>query len=643
MHLASGRIVLSSDAIRFPRSFNYGQNTEFLKLFVMSWLKMLDDSPLSQRGGGKPLKVYYQFLDKLLTEPILDTIKAFAALSDMILQGEYVSGSDSSTRVFYDQMRDTPIFFECVSWINSGDPRVLTYVLSFLRFGKKLSYQDDSLHAVAFRQWLEVEERLRTLVFSEVDLMSLKNIISALLPNYPKDIPIATKFGSGKVSEKEIRDVYDKLGSLSLTSKIRYAYYRDGLSSFSDVGRGPKWAPASTIGSSEISRLRFVEKDITKARSICMEPNIVMLHQQDVLKHLVVALDRGRIRQFVNLADQTRNQKMALHGSMYASLDTIDLSSASDCVHTDLVRNVFPNDYLYYLMATRTSKVLKPDGEVVTVSKFAPMGSAVCFPVQCILFTAITLYAYLAVERDETTGSFTASRQEVVDLIDNLMYKEVGGHTPFKRKYEPPVVYGDDIICDSRVTDEVMLLLDRLGFVVNKAKSFTGSQSFRESCGVYCCEGEDVTPVLFRVSRFKRGRIDSKVYASIISSINNFGDRGYHGLQSFWLSVLKGMALRYPIPFTEDRLAFGIFTRSKHEVPDKFLRWNADWQIYEELVQGIGAIPLRKSKPENLDDYRWSQWWRSRMGNDSTLLSEERLLVRPQETRLAALWARSDK
>lgn len=637
--LDGGRIRISTDTIILPREFDYGVNTDLLKVFVLSYVKFLCDSPL-ELTNPKPAKVYMRFYKRLTTENIRSVIRLFSGYADEILKSEFSSGSDSSTRVFHEFMTDTPIFKEYHQWIMTGRPELLKYVLSFLRFGKKLAYVDKSLDATAFHGWLEVEDRLRTLKFSDEDTASLRTIIAELVGPLHID-HLLPKFGTGNVSEAGVTDVYKKLKHLSTDRKLEYAFFRERPFRGSEEGFDSQRVIRQRGNSLDIARLKFVPKDITKSRSICMEPNAYMYFQQEVHRWMRYTMDHSVISRFVTLNDQTANQQAAIHGSTYLSSDTIDLSSASDSVHAELVRRIFPPDWLFYMFATRSYKVKLLDGEIRQVEKFAPMGSAVCFPTQCIIFTAVCIYAYLAYTHRKTTGSWICTKDDVVFLL-NSIHKARSGSTPFTRLLEPPVVYGDDIIVDSRTTSIVIATLERLGFAVNVDKSFTGSSSFRESCGVYAYEGLDVTPVLFRLPFFRRGDWDAKVYASFIGSINEFRKNGYHAVASFLLSILKDYGFKYPLPFSSNPNAFGLFTLNKHKVNPKFFRFNASWQVNEELVQSIGPRKTKRAKPENLDAYSLDQWWRSRVTGDLPLLLGEGLVIRPQETRLAPTWARCE-
>jgi len=648
---------ISSSELRVSPDIGYGNNDAFIRLFILSYAKFLYDSPLEL--GYKPDHVVKHFLGRLCSTHVRDTIKQYSSWADELLSNEYATGSDSSTRIFHPFFKELPIFRECLEWVKTGRPDLLTYILSFLTFGKKLEYVDEEFNTTAFRGWLEVEERLRTLEFQENDTSSLKNIIELILA--PLDDTIfLPKFGPGRVSEKGVTDVFDKLDLLGFDAKLAYVFETKVNRSYSKSDRPRRFDPLRGV-SIQLSETMFVPKDITKARSIGKEPNAYMYCQQEVHRWMRNCISGGLAGRYIDIADQTQNQLAAIHGSQYLSSDTIDLSSASDSVHVDLVRRVFPRRLLFYMMGTRTSSTKVPYGpSPVRLHKFAPMGSAVCFPTQCILFTAISIYAYIAVHSERTTGDFIVTQQEVSEFIAHHLHRGRSEHTPFtKGKYEPPVVYGDDIICDSRVTDVIISTLNRLGFVVNRSKSFTGSMSFRESCGVYSYLGQDVTPVRFRLPFFE-GEPDAKIFTSFIGGINQMRQHGYNHVASFWLSVMKSWGLRNPLPFKTDEDSFGMFTLNKHRPSERNLRWNADWQVHEERIQGIG--PRRSTKirrctpvverflqqgkiltsrePAFLQAYSYDQWWRSNVRGGSLSPSGKGLRIRPQETGFKAVWSR---
>jgi hypothetical protein len=656
LRLAGGAFRFSTESFTFPPEFGYKRNTTFLKVFVLAYTKFLCDSPL-EKSSPRPLKVYKRFLYRLINNEIGNTIRLFSGYADTVLRDQYVTGADSTTGIFHDFMKDTPVFPEYLAWHRTRNPELLKYLISFLWFGKKIEYDNPELNAAALRKWHEVEDGLQKLKFGEHDLSSLKTIISVLIP---KRLPLNVflpKFGPGRVAERGVVDAIDKLGKLGFNRRLAFAFMRERPGRSRDEGFAEDIIRRIVQGddSSDDARIKDVWKDIRTARTICMEPNGYMYAQQDVWRGMRVAIRRGRINRFVNLDDQTPNQIAALHGSTYLCSDTIDLSSASDSVHVDLVRHTFPRDYWFFMLATRTGKVIRtsPAGDVIIhVKKFAPMGSAICFPTQCIIFTAVAIYAYMSAHLGVETGSWTPDRNSVIDFMSTWLHKGRNEFTPFTRRYEPPVIFGDDIITDTRVTDTVISTLSRLGFSVNRSKSFTGSQALRESCGVFGYEGQDVTPVIFRLPSFQKGKFDAKQYAAFIGGINKFSGTGYYHVSSFLLSILREYGFQHPIPFTTDSDCFGIFTKQKKAVKPTSLRWNADWQIYEERQQGIGPRQVRKKDPptaeakealeQQKDAYRMNQWWRSRVSGGTPSSFGKSLTIRPQETRLAMIWARRE-
>ena len=318
---------------------------------------------------------------------------------------------------------------------------------------------DPEFNATAFRGWLEVEDSLSELSFSDHDTGSLATIIEVLLGDIQVDT-LLPKHGSGKVAERDISDIYDKVDNLAVNAKIAYAFHRERPYWTNSMGFGVNYALRHNLVADRPARLKFVPKDITKSRSICMEPSGTMYYQQEVLRWLAVTMKRSHMGRFVAMDDQTRNQIAAVNGSISLASDTLDLSSASDSVSVELVRRAFNKvpRLKFLLLATRTSRAETPRG-VVELKKFAPMGSACCFPVQCIIFTAICMYSYLSYEKGTSTGSWTCSREDVLSIMKNGLTRDHSVAAAYTRRLLPPVVYGDDLIIDHRCYDIVATTL----------------------------------------------------------------------------------------------------------------------------------------------------------------------------------------
>jgi hypothetical protein len=131
------------------------------------------------------------------------------------------------------------------------------------------------------------------------------------------------------------------------------------------------------------------------------------------------------------------------------------------------------------------------------MKKFAPMGSAVTFPVQSLVFLLLTVYA--------------------VRLFDG---KE--GHLRgLKESFGEVTVFGDDIIAPSRAINAITWVLTQCGLKVNTEKTFSEG-NFRESCGMDAFKGYDVTPA------YILGQYDDSPssMATTIEQSNNFHLRG---------------------------------------------------------------------------------------------------------------------
>lgn len=634
-------IRISADSYHFAEELAYGENTSYLKLVVFSWVKFLDDSPLDL---AKPLHVKMKFLRELQTTHIATIVARYSRLAHLMLSDSHDSVLETSQCPFLSEMKDTPIFREYLYFFRTRSPEVLRYIQSFLRFARKAKFVDPDFDAIAFRDWQDVEERIRQVKFDNIELASLRNIVSVLLGDLDDQVFLG-RFGPGKVSERGIDNVWSKLSQLTIGHRLRRVFRSGRFGRFwKDVGfpTGIDSVPSCEGPGYDWARVLFVPKDTTKSRSICEEPNDSMYCQQEVKRWVYASMRKSTISRFVHLEDQSYNQAAAIHGSKYLSLDTIDLSSASDSVHIDLVKGIFPKKWLYYLLGTRTRKVILPNADIVELTKFAPMGSALCFPVQCIVFTAIVLQSYMAFVHGEKSGTVIHSTEDIKHFINASIHRSHEWFTPFSRRLEQPLVFGDDIICDSRVTEDVYSALHRLGFTVNVSKSFTGSQAFRESCGVFAYQGDDVTPFLFKIPYFQRydSGMGADVYASTITTINNLRVMGYSHLATFLQSfVMSGVSRKARIPFVANPDEFGIFTRNKHLVPDRYRRHNADWQVDEESVWGIAPRSLKElARPDNLDEYSYVLWQRSKVRGMASP-NERSSRIFPQETRIAVTWS----
>lgn len=386
----------------------------------------------------------------------------------------------------------------------------------------RLSLQDIDLTQQCLDDYLEVERNMST--FEENSIVRSLNIyIRYWMKSFDPD-RIHFGHGPGGVAGHGRCDLEVKYKDLTFDNLTSYAF-------------GDPWWIQSPIPSNldRISQTVFVPKSYKTFRTISMEPSTLQYLQQGIWKEIdrVVSSDHW-LRNRIGFHEQDRNQKLAKRGSIDRNYATIDLSAASDSVSYDLVKRVFRGTKLLrYLVATRSKRTILPDGRVVELKKFAPMGSALCFPIETIIFAAT---CNLVTRRHGLAGDFS--------------------------------VFGDDIIIPTQCAIEVIDVLERLGFCVNKSKSFySHSQWFRESCGAEYVDGFDVTPM--RVSRTYTSPDSNERLTGLIDLADNAYEYGFDHLRSFLIRKLKESIPH--VRFSPDLLRSDNYTNYHLE-----RRWNGD-------------------------------------------------------------------
>lgn len=250
-------------------------------------------------------------------------------------------------------------------------------------------------------------------------------------------------------------------------------------------------------------RVVTVPKTLKTPRIIAVEPSYMMLRQQSIARPLMDYLEfdhsyRGSIR----FRDQTPNQQFAMLGSLNGEISTIDLSDASDRVSYSLVRHILQvaPSFLAYCEGSRSTRAKLPDRPVLTLNKFASMGSAMCFPIESMVFFTI-----VATSMWRRSGK-RLSRSRLKAITAKI------------------AVYGDDIIVPTETAAGVMEDLEALGLKVNHDKSFT-TGFFRESCGGDYYRGHDVTPAYCRQWTSSE-RLDPVTLSAYVSLSNQFYMKG---------------------------------------------------------------------------------------------------------------------
>lgn len=190
------------------------------------------------------------------------------------------------------------------------------------------------------------------------------------------------------------------------------------------------------------NRWSTVPKNNQKDRSICLEPLCNMLVQRAVGLGIRASLKEKLGIDLNFLADVHRKRISD------PKVATIDLSDCSDAISMKLIRYLLPRKVLARVLACRSDMTLGPDDNFYVVKKVSSMGNGFTFDLMSLVLTALTR------SLDQTS-----------------------------------TVFGDDIICQSQVADEVVSNLQLAGFVVNLSKTNINT-GFRESCGSYFTDTE---------------------------------------------------------------------------------------------------------------------------------------------------------
>jgi hypothetical protein len=282
------------------------------------------------------------------------------------------------------------------------------------------------------------------------------------------------------------------------------------------------------------ARVLLVPKDSRGPRLISCEPLDFQWIQQGLGRAMSKHVELHPLTRYnIHFTDQQPNQFGALLGSQTGEYATLDLNEASDRVSVGLVRLLFPEPLLSALLNCRSQSTTLPCGRILKLNKYAPMGSALCFPV-----LALTTWAILAAGLSDACAD-RIHRKAILQRI---------------------LVYGDDVIVPTAQAADAIKLLEAFGLKVNRDKSCI-SGFFRESCGMDAYKGVSVTPVRFRTVWSSSRRPES--YVSWIAYANQLYDKKYY--TTYNLIVGKLLEIYKSIP----EMSMNLSCPSLREVPEE--------------------------------------------------------------------------
>jgi hypothetical protein len=423
-------------------------------------------------------------------------------------------------------------------------------------------------------------ERDRTLTVESIPLdqarygliaQKARGLISRLLQKCnPMDIK--PRHGSGATSCRTPNR--DKYHSFRFIEKLNRVFPYDEYFFYNSTHLCDNLDDYRTCSTVEtpVARLVCVPKDIRGPRLICCEPREHQFIQQGLMLKLYNHVERHWLTKgFVNFTNQAINQNLARQSSIDEDLATIDLKDASDRVRHDLVEYLFPGNWVDAFNACRTEHVQLPDGSTYgPMRKFAPMGSAVCFPVEALTFWAL-----------------------LKATLDCDVY-----------------VYGDDIIIPKSHVNEAFDILQAFSLAVNYDKSCYMTP-FRESCGGDYYNGIDVGYVKFRQP--VQDTIQSEV--SLVEFTNqvseHYGDMVAAPLRSL-------VDAQFGVHFTSLEQYELCYTGIPRASNDVFFRrrWHADHQRTQYLLP---CVITRLDRSRTHPKFSWGEILRAELEGTSEL------------------------
>ncbi len=488
--------------------------------------------PLPLFLGGFLSQVFDAVSGRLLDDPSIDCIYAIRQLT--LMYGK--------------------ILLEC------SEERTRGAIDGYIKCEKEVEEADSSISDGTLMEFRRISALLFGNVFSGLD-----ELVGAgeLVPKHGPGSTADKLFGNKKFDQRSwnqrLEDVFP-FGDYALPN-WRYYYQLDDVTFLE---------PGSEIPAKVIT----VPKTLKTPRIIAVEPTCMQYMQQSLLEPMVSFLEsdivpfqgRNLSSGMIGFSDQSPNRDLAQRGSADRSLATIDLSEASDRVSMLHVRHLFARwpRLLEAIEATRSQKAAVPGHGIVSLNKYASMGSALCFPVEAMVFlTVVFMGIQDGLSRPVTRSDIRRFRGQVR-------------------------VYGDDIVIPADFVRPVMDNLESFGFKINKSKSFWNGK-FRESCGGDYYDGEWVTPVRFRRVE-PQSRADVPELISLIEFRNALYLRGLWKTCAYLDSKIGKLIRHFPI-VDQDAALLG---------RTSFLPYEAERScpnLHRPLVRGYAVSTIAPASP----------------------------------------------
>lgn len=359
------------------------------------------------------------------------------------------------------------VFKRCVTdegeLLEKPDLTCTRYLRQFLMFDSKLiSKFSKDQEASAWNGFKLRQEKLKSLrmQFDHPVLVEARRILSKTLKdNLLNDI--SPRQGPGAVYEGLDRDKKWDFKYWSASAERYYPYLEYGLPSRSFFLNHPPIKLRKDL----CSKVYLVPKDFRGPRLICAESTVNQYLQQGQMLSLMSFMENSRLlKRSIRMKDQSFNQRRARVADS-SDLVTLDLSNASDTLSATLVWYLFADlpNLRRRLFCTR-SLFATFRNEKIRLYTFSPMGSAVCFPIETLVFWSLSMASLKLVRR----------------------------HSSVWENASCVSVFGDDIIIPREAMDVLIGTLLTVGCEPNMHKT-CWLTPFRESCGSEWFNGSTIT------------------------------------------------------------------------------------------------------------------------------------------------------
>jgi hypothetical protein len=336
---------------------------------------------------------------------------------------------------------------------------------------------------------------------------SVADIISTMMPEMDWR-SVTPRHGPGAVADAKTGS--DKFRFPTWSAKLERVFPQ---AYFSQVREDLSAAEVNVLGkpTEPPVRLMAVPKTLKAPRMIASEPVAHQFIQLGLMRWFRENLPYP-LRLCIDFKSQVPSREACINASRVGDIATVDLSAASDRLSCWVVERFFRRNpsVLEALHACRSRWLVNSTGHGeayhLILRKYAPMGNGTTFPVQSIVYAALSIAAVLWERQVKPTQASVVAASSCIR------------------------VFGDDIILPSSSVLSLTQLLSYLQLKVNRKKTFSVGK-FRESCGIDAYDGIDVTPVYLSAFELK---LTPEGLTSWVDVSKNAHCKGLHALGD-WL------------------------------------------------------------------------------------------------------------